>query len=413
MSRIRNRRAAAGPDPRGGRDGDAVQSGDRRSIGEARRRRFDVAFYVPWVGPLLIASVDSAPPGGAETQIALLSRALAARGAKVCLIVFELAGVSLPASFGGVAVAVRPPYRTRQRLGKIRETLSLARAILSVDTSVVVARGATPDVGLVAVITKLLGRRFVYSSANVSDFTFSGLSEKRLNKALFRLAVRLADQIIVQTKEQVRLCEETFGKRGILIRSVAEPAEPRDHTPEAFLWIGRVVWYKRPLAFVELARSLPEAEFWMIGVPAMHDERERELLQTLEAEAAKLPNLTLIPPKSREELMELVNRAVAIVNTADFEGMPNIFLEGWARGVPALALTHDPDGVIETFGLGAVAHGSIPRLTETAAAFWQQRRDQAVVAGRSRQYVAEFHSPERVSARWNEALGIDSDADAT
>ena len=56
------------------------------------RDPFDVAFYVPWTGPLL---APEGPPtsGGAETQIFLLTRELARRGVKVAVIVFDVPGV--------------------------------------------------------------------------------------------------------------------------------------------------------------------------------------------------------------------------------------------------------------------------------------------------------------------------------
>jgi len=378
-------------------------------INSARRRRtrsrYDVAFYVPWLGPLLTRAVTS-PAGGAETQIFLLARALARRGSRVCLLVFDLPGTTIPSLLDGVAVCVRPPYRAHQRLGRIREALSLRRAVVDAHADVLVTRAAGPDVGLAGLSAKLSRRRFVYSSANLSDFDFSRVSTKRHNQVLFRLGIRLADEIVVQTAEQARLCEERFGRSAVLIRSIAEPAAQRDRYPEAFLWIGRLVWYKRPLEFIELARSLPEAKFWMVGVPDPYSEPGPELMKTVERTAATVTNLELLPPRPRRDLMNLVDRAVAVVNTADFEGMPNIFLEGWARGVPALALTHDPDRVIEQHRLGAFAQGSSERLVDLARQLWEDRTGQVDVAARCRAYILEHHSPEVVSAQWQDALGI-------
>lgn len=371
-----------------------------------RRRasnRYDVAFYVPWVGPLLARGATTAT-GGAETQIFLLARELARRGSRVRLLVFDVPGTVIPAEVEGVAVAVRPPYRARQRLGKVRETLSLGRAVLDAEADVVVARSAGPDIGLTGMFARRSGSRFVYSSANVVDFDYVRLSPKRRDRVLFRLGVRLADQIVVQSPEQVRLCEQAFGRSPVLIRSIAEPAPQRELEPEAFLWIGRLVWYKRPLAFVELARALPHARFQMVGVPVEHRER-RELVAAVEREAAGVPNLELLPQRPRQELLDLVERAVAVVNTADFEGMPNVFLEGWGRGVPSLSLAHDPDGAIERHRLGGFAHGSQERLVELADRLWQQRQDQSEVAERCRRYIREFHAPDVIAAGWQEVLG--------
>ena len=397
-----------------------------------RRRRYDVAFYVPRIVPLLVRGATS-PAGGAETQILLLASALAKQGARVCLIVFDLPRITIPESVGGVGVLVRPPYRARQRFGKLREILSIRRAIAKADAEVVVTRTESPEVGPAALFTKLLGRRFVYSSASLSDFVpdaargavsrgrsgrpdghsgmvpdvdFSRLSLKRRDRQLFRLGLRLADEVVVQTEEQVQLCEAHTGRSPVLIRSVAELVPQRKNYPEAFLWIGRIVSSKRPDAFVQLAHSLPEAKFWMVAVPASDRADHLELMTSLERNAASAPNLELLPPRPREELMDCVNRAVAMVSTSDFEGMPNTFLEGWVRGVPALALAHDPDGVIDRHGLGAFAAGSRERFANLASQLWEDRGDQAEVAQRCRRYILDYHSPDVISARWLEVLGV-------
>jgi len=233
---------------------------------------------------------------------------------------------------------------------------------------------------------------------------FSRLVRKPRDWRLFRLGLRLADQIVVQTEEQVRLCAQNLGRTPILIRSIAELAPPRDHVAEAFLWIGRVVPMKRAAVFLELARDLPEARFWMVAVPAGDRPEDVDLFRRLELEAADLPNVELLPPRPREELLELMDHVVAVVSTSDFEGMPNTFLESWARGIPVLAFAYDPDGVIQRYDLGAVANGSLPVLADHSRQLWQRRNDLGDLAARCQHYVREHHSPEVVGARWEKVL---------
>jgi glycosyltransferase involved in cell wall biosynthesis len=371
--------------------------------GARKREKHDVAFYVPWIGPLL-TDADVTPTGGAETQVLLLARALARSGSKVRLVVFDVPGAELPASVDGVDIYVRPPYRTHQSLGKLREVASLWKAVAAADADVVVTRTAGEHVGLVGLSAKATRRRFVFASASPSDFDLARRTAKRLNRALFRLGVHTADEIVVQTEEQVALCAERFGRSSVLIRSIAEAVPRRRCEPEAFLWIGRLVNYKQPMAFVELARALPRAKFWMVGVPVPLSAEGSELLSLVERQAAELPNLEVLPPRPRAALMGLVERAVAVVSTSEFEGMPNIFLEGWARGVPALALECDPDNVIERYELGAFAHASPERFVEQARRLWDGRLDQEDIAERCRRYIREQHSAEAVSAAWQAVL---------
>jgi glycosyltransferase involved in cell wall biosynthesis len=363
------------------------------------RPRYDAAFYVPWISALLVPG--SGPLGGAERQMHILTRLLAARGHRVCVVAYAAPG--LPASRDGVDYVARHP-----RIGgagpreRAAETRAIWRALAPLDAGVFVKRIPGADTGLVALAAKAKRRPFVYSSANVVDFSYERVDPKRANAALFGLGVRLADRIVVQTQEQVELCERRFGRTPTLIRSFAEPAAATAAPAERFLWIGRLRHYKQPLRFVELARAVPEARFTMVTVPA-----DEGLDEKVETAARDVPNLELAGPRGREELMPLVESAVAVVNTADYEGMPNVFLEGWARGIPALALTHDPDGVIAREGLGGYAEGSPERLAALAREMWASRAARDGVAARCREYVAREHAPAVVAGRWAAVLGLE------
>ncbi|MGH8978066.1 MAG: glycosyltransferase family 4 protein [Acidimicrobiia bacterium] len=369
----------------------------------SRRRAFDVAFYAPALGPLLSSDAQQTA-GGAETQVYLVARALAQRGVRVAVLALEVPGLELPTRVDGMDVVVRRASRGgRGFVGRIREAVALKRALSRIDADVFVARSAGPAAGVVAVHARASGRRFVYASSGDADF---GRLETRLaNRGLVRLALRLASRIVVQNELQRAICSELTARPVCVIRSIAESAEQRSAPPSAFLWVGRPIFYKRPLAYVELARALPEASFAMV-VPTLSTRPDLDLTDDVTAAARDLPNLRVLPERRRRELSELIDEAVAVVNTSEFEGMPNTFLESWSRGVPALALSHDPDGVIERHSLGAFAHGSWDEFVAAAGALWTGRFDQDELAARCRRYVAAAHSEETVSAEWIRALGL-------
>ncbi len=366
-----------------------------------------VVFYAPFAGPRLATreAVDGPgePPGGAETQIAMLAEHLDRQGVSVGVLVY------LEGSADGLALwAIPLPRRARSGSpARLAASTGLtmarqARTLIGSNAAVFVQRAAGPHTGLVAIVARVLRRRFVYSSANVIDFDYGRLERRRWNVWLFHLGVRLADAVVVQTPEQVELCRQRFGREPVLIKSIAEPAPRRDGVPDAFLWIGRMAHYKRPLAYVELARALPHARFWMVAVPSGPDAPG--IARELEQAAAELPNLELLAPRPRGELQPLIDRAVAVVNTSDYEGMPNVLLEGWARGVPALALHHDPDGVIERERVGAFADSSQQRLVELARELWDGRHDQTELADRCQQYIEREHAPDVITSQWANTL---------
>lgn len=364
-----------------------------------RREYHDVAFYVPFIGDLLSSRTPS-PPGGAETQILMLSQALARRGLRVAVVAYgEMA--DLPEWVEGVRIVARPPYNWSKGIaGKATEAARIWQTLWRVRSRTVVYRCASLELGLVGLYTALSRQTLVFSTANVADFfEFNKLTPKRRHRFLYHLGVRLADEIVVQTEEQIPLCEAAFHRHPYLIKSLSPLAEPTYVEPEAFLWAGRLVSYKQPLAYVELARAVPEARFRMVGVPPQ-DEGKRSLVREVAAAALDVPNLELLPPRPQAEIGTLMARAVASVNTALWEGMPNVLLEAWSRGVPALVLEHDPGDVVTRHQLGGFAGGSPERLAQLARELWHTRHDRSELAKRCRDYVATHHEPDAIARRW-------------
>lgn len=354
---------------------------------------------MPHIGPL-VQGEREVGAGGAESQIWLLVTELARRGRRVA-VVTQHGGARLPREVQGVSIVT--PNHTRRLPTSLRAIL-LAWTLAAVGARITIQRSAGAATGLAAIAARLGRSRFIYSSSSVVEFDLASIEKRRLHVALFHLGARLASAVVVQTPEQVDLCRARFRREPVMIKSLAEEQPLRSGEPEAFLWVGRLVSYKQPEAFVELASATPDACFRMVPVATGPDEQAT--LARLRAASAELTNLELLAPRPRKRLGDLIARSVAIVSTTQSEGMPNVFLEGWARGVPALALRHDPDGVIEREGIGGFAEGSQDRLAQLAETMWAQRGDQTEVALRCRDYVAREHSIGTIVDRWEELLGL-------
>lgn len=358
----------------------------------AASRYHDVAFHAPFAGPLM---TDPPRPssGGAERQMTLLAAAVAEAGLRTAQIVYP--DPELAARSGSVDVVQRPP--TAVGRSAAREVLGLRSALRDADARTVVHRSAGPESGVIATWCRLGRRRFVYSASSTVDFTLETLSDRPRDARLHRLGLRLAHRVVAQSDEQAALAADVVDQRRIIvIPSIAEPAAPAG-IGEAFVWAGGAASYKRPERFLDLAAAVPEARFLM--ALAARPESEQGLdVAGLHARAAALSNVEITGALSRDDLLSRLDRAVAIVNTSEFEGMPNTFLEAWARGVPALALDVDPDGAIAAHDLGVAAGGAREVFVAGARRLWAER------AAGSREHVRAFvatrHAPDAVAARW-------------
>src|SRR5262249_8464716 len=143
----------------------------------------------------------------------------------------------LPSHVDGVRIMSRPPSPANKRLvGRVIEGLRIWQVLWRCPSPTVVYRCAGPELGLIALYTRVVRRRLVFSTANVVDFEIEKLNDKRRDLLLYKLGVRLADAIVVQTEEQIALCMEAFGRRSVLVKSIAVPSDIKAEPAEAFLW---------------------------------------------------------------------------------------------------------------------------------------------------------------------------------
>lgn len=358
----------------------------------------DVAVYAPYAGALY--EREPRPTGGAEMQSAYIARALAQRGLRVRHIV---RGDDLADERDGVEVQAIDASYDRGGLARRRAAFAALRAA---NARVYIQRSAGFETAIVGVHARATRSRFVFSSSSVADFTrdpavaeYAGAGlDDRATRWQYLLGLRLAHVVVVQTSDQQRLARSDRGVRSRVVPSIAElePYTPSPVPRDAFLWAGGLIGSKDPLAYVELARRVPEARFLMVA--GERGDAWASLAEETRAAAASVPNLELLPPVPPEALRALYARAVAVVSTSRFEGFPNVFLEAWARGTPALSLRVDPDAVIAREGLGASCGGSIERLAGAAADLWE-RRDW-IDGSPLRAYVERTHAAGIVGDEW-------------
>lgn len=97
------------------------------------------------------------------------------------------------------------------------------------------------------------------------------------------------------------------------------------------LFLNSLAPVKNPLAFVELARSLPELPFAMIGSNLTRAELEAATGSTLPR------NLVPLGAVSNPDALDAVAACRAFVMTSHREGLPTALLEAMAMGKPCVA----------------------------------------------------------------------------
>jgi glycosyltransferase involved in cell wall biosynthesis len=358
--------------------------------------RADVVVYTAGAGALY---GGQGMVGGAELQSVYIARCLAEAGFGVRHVVADAAIERTPE---GVEI---------QRLSRGYDVRGLARrwaiveGLRKANGRLYIQRPAGIETGFAGMYARLARRRFVFSASSDADFMsdrerltlLGGNLEARTARLQYVLGLKCADALVVQTEHQANMAEGATRHVPHVIPNFCSLGDRRSGAGDYVLWIGALVGVKDPLSYVELAECVPEVRFLMV---AKEREGWEDLANEVRRRAARVSNLELRDSMPRAGVLDLYPRAVAVVSTSEYEGFSNVFLEGWSRGVPALSLRVDPDGVIGRLGLGEVAGGSVEMLAAAVRRFAEHSAHGERAGDAGYRYVAERHAPEVVGRQW-------------
>jgi glycosyltransferase involved in cell wall biosynthesis len=326
--------------------------------------------------------------GGAELQVALLSRELAARGHEVVIVGAEDAPRG-EAVYDGV----------RTRPGGRFHTGGLWDTACAVPCVYGLIKEERPDyvclLGWTAWLGFLLGAkhrtRLVYICGSDAEVDGGYRRANRLRGGIFERGLRGADQRFAMSEHQRDLMERAHLPCAMYRNLILPRKEPRQTTKDIdFLWVSRCVALKKPHLFLDLAQAIPAARFVMIIPP-----EDRALWESVRDRAIKLPNVEFLEGVPYREVQRYFDRAEVFVNTSDFEGFPNSFIQMGQGGGTILSLSVDPDGLLTDYGAGRCAEGDWETFLEDARELHADAAVRRALQRRCEQFVAEWHDNDR------------------
>jgi glycosyltransferase involved in cell wall biosynthesis len=353
-----------------------------------------LCFVAPHAWPVLSRDTRIQVVGGAEVQQSVLARLFAASGYRVSMISLDYGQPDRVVVDGVTVHKVFAPEAGAPVLRFLHPRLtSMWRALGEVGAEIYYFRSSAMWLGVLTEFCRRHGRRSIYAGASDMDFEpgIGGQVRYARDRWLYRHGLACVDRIVAQNERQRASCLANHGREAVVIPSCYQLPESRNFSGKEsrgiVLWVGMIHENKRPELLLELAARLAHRRFVVIGgprpgAPAAYYERVR-------AQAAVLPNVEFKGFLPLAEVEGWFDAAQVVVNTSAYEGMPNTFLQAWARGVPTVA----------TVDVGAPVHrvacdvDALAREVESAA-------QDAVLRGRCRDYFERTHSPAAALERY-------------
>ena len=383
----------------------AAAAVDRRAPALPQRRAGaplpHLCFVAPYAWPVFSGDSRIKLVGGAEVQQSILMRLFQRNGYRVSLVTLDF-GQPQRAVVDGVTVY--KTYRMDEGIPVLRfvhpRLTSVWQALREVDADIYYQRSADILTAVVSQYCSRYGKRSLFAGASDRDFE-RGRQQIRYarDRWLYERGLMQVDRIVVQNPNQLEALRRDYGRDATLIPSCYQlPPRASPGRGDAVLWVGTVHAYKRPELVLELARRLPHRRFIMIGGSATGEELVAGYFEAIRDAAARLPNVEFKGFQPLEEVERWYDQGRVLVNTSLYEGMPNTFLQAWARGIPTVATVDvgakvDGLSLYRKFDIPEEAEGEIERLFNDQL-HWER------ASARVRRYFDSQHSSAEVLRRY-------------
>ena len=325
--------------------------------------------------------------GGAEVEQVHLGKELVAHGYDVCFVTYRY-GLNQIENVDGVKIIKTYDREKASEIPVLQKYMFILSTLKKANADIYFYEAGST--GVLPLFCGVNRKKSVYripSDAVVLSKPLSG--NYGFNKKIVDiLEIKRADVVVAQSHFQKRILNERFGVESFMIKNgLALPhvgCEKPD--PPIVLWVGSISNVKNPDLFVELAESVPNARFEMVG----GKPREWHLYEKIKRAAKTLSNFTFYGFVPYPKVNEYFKRASIFVSTSSIAGFPNTFIQAWAHYAPVVSLSVDPDGIIRNGKLGFCS-GAFKQLVSDVTTLLEDEKLRETMGENARRYAEREH----------------------
>ncbi|RLD50500.1 MAG: hypothetical protein DRI94_08460 [Bacteroidetes bacterium] len=368
---------------------------------EKVNKKIKVCFFSPASYPFFFPNSKVAH-GGAELQMYLLAKALSEEA--------EFKISFLIGNYGQNKVIIQDKIslvktirleKKENGFSKFFKAVKLFFQLIKLKSDVIIATNANALVGIITFYSKLSGNKFIYRSSSLIDVNGEYIKNNGLSGKIYKYGLEKAGQVITQNQNHKKLLKENYNIDAKVIKNIFPVKEYKYTKKEFILWISRYHKIKNPELFLQIAENSPNKQFVMI---CPFTKSEKENWEKLYQKANKIPNLKFIEKVPFAEIQEYFNKALLFVNTSDFEGFPNTFLQAAQGKTPIVSLNVNPDNFITEYNCGIFAEGKFEKLLSDTEKLLQNETGLKIKGENLFNYLKENHDIKIIEKQLKEAI---------
>lgn len=313
--------------------------------------------------------------GGAELQIVLLARALAIKGHEIVII--DPASAESFMTSEGIKIINLPKWNKGIRGIRmiVYRIPYLWKIFLSQNADFYYVRMKSYFHLIPFLAARKLKRKFIQGIA--SDIDLLSLREKikyqiKGSISLFQILtayipsvfafnflLKHADYVIAQHSGQLSHARLVKG-RFVMFPNIVERTNlpiAQSSSGNYFIYVGSLSILKGADKLYQLVRMI-DTRISIVIVGQPNDQKSKSIFEKL----SKIENVIVKGRLPQQETLKLMSNAKALINTSNYEGFPNVFLEAWSIGLPVISLNVNPGEVFDKYNLGVCCDGDMQKM---------------------------------------------------
>ncbi|MFH1590542.1 MAG: glycosyltransferase [archaeon] len=273
---------------------------------------------------------------------------------------------------------------------KFVKGFELYRSLAKIDADIYFFSSANYFLGLLSFFCKINNKKILFRTASDIDCNLQFIKKNLILGRLFKYGLESSDLVLTQSNDHQILLRKNHGIFAQILRNSIslKTDSKKTYTKKHVLWVSSCQKLKRPTLFLKLAYENPTEKFVMICPPSSID---KEYWEIIFQKSKNIPNLTFLKFVSFSKIQKYFHEAKIFVNTSEFEGFPNTFLQAGLMKIPILSLKVNPDHFISRYDCGYCCENDYREMVVKFRKLIENKKDWKKKSDEVFKYVHKYH----------------------
>ena len=284
---------------------------------------------------------------------------------------------------------------------KLFKSIKLFFQLITINQDIIISTNANALTSIIALYSKIFKKKFIYRTSSLIDVNKNYIDKNGVSGKLYKFGLLNASKVITQNAEHRILLKKNHNINAFVLKNSFEIIPKNLPEKKHILWVSRFAEMKNPYLFLDLAKQISEQKFVMICPYTVSVKKNWE---DLKKQTENISNLKFIEKVPFNKIQKYFNEAILFVNTSDFEGFPNTFLQAAQAKTPIVSLNVNPDNFLNEYNCGVFCKNNFNLLIQETKNLLKKTDEQIQKGENAYLYLKENHDINKIGKQLKEII---------